>query len=96
MSAADDVTIWEGDFLWRRPDLPPATMIDCSRVEVMGSWLHDWFRRQASCVLIGANAQIQRQLEEAQVPVLFYARREDVGDHRQGGVSPSERAMLWS
>jgi hypothetical protein len=84
------VAIWDSELLWPQ-DLPSAEVIDLSRVEVMGSWVHDWLRSHPEQAVTGAQPLIRKQLVRAGVPVVWC-------DHPRkpasGGISAGERAML--
>jgi hypothetical protein len=83
------VVIWRGELLWPQ-DLPEADIIDLGQVEVLGVWVHDWFRSRPGQAVTRANPAVRRQLTEAGVPVTW-------SDHpqRSGGVSSAERAGLF-
>ena len=93
------VVHWQGALLWPQ-DLPDGQVIDCSGVTALGSWVHAWFRARPQRSVVGAAPAIKRQLNQARLPILWYAsmaRLPAVGSNaqRSGGVSPDERALLW-
>lgn len=91
MPEPDHVT-WTGELLWPI-ELPAAGIIDVSQVTGLGSWVHAWLRERPQTALVGLATGLRRQLQEAGVPALYYRTVAEASD--RGGVSPSERAMLW-
>jgi hypothetical protein len=85
--------IWRGELLWPT-DLPDGRIIDLSAVTVLGVWTHDWFRTHPNRAVVGGAAHLKRQLAGASVPILWYERLSEAT--ATGGVSASEREMLWS
>ena len=92
--ALPDVSVWTGDYLWPRPDLEDATIIDLSEVTAVGSWLHAWFRGRGQRKVVGAQRRVRQQMQAAGLPILWYATMKEAG-HSDHGVTASERAMLW-
>ena len=90
---AEQSVHWSGELLWPA-DLPDAAIIDMSEVAVVGSWLCSWFRERGQRCVVGATREIRQQLQEASLPILWYASLSEV-QRRHHGVTGSERAMLW-
>jgi hypothetical protein len=89
----DQVAVWRGALLWPDP-LVDAPVLDFHEVEAIGVWLYAWLRERPGRAVVGASAGIKRQLQRAGVPVLWYRAVEEVPS-TNGGVTPSEREMLW-
>ncbi len=91
--AEPDVVAWRGELLW--PQEPIAgSIIDLSEVTAIGTWLYPWFRERGQQRVVGAPRHIKQQLQRAGIPVLWYRSMQECC-REDGGVSASERAMLW-
>lgn len=84
---------WHGDLSWPS-DLPEGVIIDCSRVERIGSWACAWFRTHPTVRVVGAPPRVKSLFQALDLPILWYDSIEEA--RQAGGVTPSERAMLWS
>ena len=85
---------WSGAMLWPQ-ELSESTVIDCSELQALGTWAYAWLRERPQTALVAAPPHIKAQLQAAQVPVIWYNHCEEIADDAAGGVSPSEREMLW-
>ncbi len=85
---------WSGEMLWPQV-LTEAKVIDCSQLQSLGTWAYAWLRARPQCALIAAPSHIKDQLRAADLPVIWYNHCEEL-QADSGGVSPSEREMLWS
>jgi hypothetical protein len=84
---------WSGDLSWPTA-LPQGTIIDCSGLTRLGSWACAWFRAHPTVRVVAAPASMKSLFQALDLPILWY---DSVDEARQaGGVTPSERAMLWS
>jgi hypothetical protein len=88
------VVAWHGDLLWPQ-ELPDAEVIDLSDVRAAGAWIVDWFRRHPNRTVVGGSDFIKRQLRRGGAPV-FWSDSLGSASQQTGGVSPSEREMLWN
>lgn len=84
---------WHGDLLWPQ-ELPDAEILDFSGVAALGSWAHAWFRRRGQRCVVGASSGVRRQLQDAGLPILWYASVAEA-QRRDRGVTRSERDMLF-
>jgi len=89
---AEDYVAWRGELLWPC-DLPEAAVIDFSGVEALGVWAYPWFRSRPRTTVVGACGRVRRQMQDAQLPVLWYKSHADRS--AASGVTTSERAGLW-
>lgn len=90
------VVRWQGDLLWPTT-LPSAPVIDARAVTAWGVWVDDWLRAHPGIAVVGGE-QVRDRLTRAEVPVRWYRAVDEAvlaNDATVGGVSPSERAMLW-
>ncbi|MFW5860245.1 MAG: hypothetical protein ACOCYP_09490 [Planctomycetota bacterium] len=87
------VAHWQGELLWPC-DLRAALVIDMSGVACVGAWTHAWFRRHPRQAVVGATRCVRQQLQRAELPILWYATAAEALDPA-GGVTPTEREMLW-
>lgn len=94
MMIEGDVVRWVGEMLWPE-HLELAPIVDLSAVTLLGSWVHALFRAYGQCRVVGASPAVRQQLEQAGLPILWY-RTVSEASASGHGVSPSERAMLWS
>jgi hypothetical protein len=85
---------WRGELLWPQA-VGDAMVIDLREVTAIGVWLHEWFRKHPNRAVVGGPARLKRQLQRAGVPVLWYDHMRDALAS-SGGVSASERDMLWN
>lgn len=85
---------WRGELLWPR-ELPDGQVIDLREVTALGVWTHDWFRKHPNRAVVGSDSRLKKQLQRAGVPVLWYDQLRDALAG-SGGVSASERDMLWN
>lgn len=86
---------WSGEMLWPQ-ELSEAKVIDCTALTALGTWVYKWLRERPQTALVGAPAHIKEQVHAAALPVIWYNHCEDIAGNDAGGVSPSERDMLWS
>lgn len=84
---------WQGDMLWPT-HVEEAAVIDMSAVEALGSWIYAWLRGRPRQAVVGASPDLRRQLQRADLPLLWYGSLAEVRSAATG-VTPSERAMLW-
>ena len=91
--AATTIAHWQGDMLWPT-QVEDGTVIDMSAVEALGSWVYAWLRRRSRQAVVGAAPELRRQLQRADLPLLWYGSLAEV-QSAAVGVTPSERAMLW-
>ena len=82
----DPGTGWYGELLWPQP-LTATALIDLAPVTACGTWLYAWFRAHPGQAVVGARAEIRRQLEQAGLAILFR-------DPRSIGVTAAERVEL--
>ncbi|NRA37510.1 MAG: hypothetical protein HRU15_05175 [Planctomycetes bacterium] len=85
---------WIGDMNWPQT-IEQAEVIDCSQLESLGVWAYDWLRAHPQIALVAASDSIKQELTAASLPVLWYNHCEEISQDT-GGVSSSERDMLWS
>ena len=84
---------WHGDMLWPS-EVTSAPIINCEAVQSAGSWLCAWFREHPKVRVVGAPEAMKTLLQSAGLSILWYDSFEEA--QQAGGVTPSERAMLWS
>ena len=89
------MAVWEGELLWPQK-LEESSVVDMGKVTAVGSWLYSWFREHPETSVVAALPDIKRQLQTAGLPILWYATCSSLRPVQGGGVSPSEREMLWS
>ena len=86
------LTGWQGatatDELLIPQDLTAGDVIDLAGIAALGTWTYDWFRAHPGQGLVGARPEIRRQLEHAQLPILWR-------DPRHAGVTAAEKAELF-
>lgn len=87
-----DVVVWAGELLWPCA-LKYGPVIDASAVTAVGVWLYPWFRSHPRTAIVGASERLRQQMQDAELPVLWYKTHADRGPSR--GVTASERAGLW-
>jgi DNA-binding response OmpR family regulator len=90
--AAASADAWAGEVLWPL-SLPGEGVLDLSQVRSLGSWVYPWLREQPRLAVVGASAQIRRQMRLVGLEALHYAHVEELVSAR--GVTPSERSLLW-
>lgn len=88
------IVYWSGDMNWPQ-ELESAQVIDCSQLETLGVWAYEWLLSHPNIALVAASDSIKQELTYASLPVLWYNHCEEISQDT-GGVSPSERDMLWS
>jgi hypothetical protein len=86
------ITAWSGELLWPQP-LPEGDLIDLGQVTALGTWAYAWFRARPPQAVTGVNPALKRQLSRAGVPVRWSDAPQ--APAAEGGVTASERAMLW-
>ncbi|MFW5829448.1 MAG: hypothetical protein ACOCXA_04225 [Planctomycetota bacterium] len=90
----DHIAYWQGEMLWPQT-LPDAPVLDFSGLEAVGVWVYSWLREHPGRSVVAASPAIKRQLQQVDVPVLWYRSIAEVPSADDGGVTPSEREMLW-
>ena len=91
---SEEMIHWCGDMNWPC-ELVDSEIIDCSELESIGVWVYEWIRQHPQIALVAASDSIKREFTAASLPVLWYNHCEEISQDT-GGVSPSERDMLWS
>ncbi len=86
---------WIGDMNWPS-ELETAEVIDCSDLISIGTWAYAWLREHPHIALVAASESIKKKFTAASLPVVWYNHCEEISQDNNGGVSPSERDMLWS